>query len=248
MSTVRRKIILFTGSKDSGKTTLIGKIFNIEKLSFEEPTYYKDYIIDHENVIREIAGRREVVNILRMVTRLWNIDRVIVVADASRVSTIYESLEMSSIFNSDKKCLVLNKIDEADEKSISVAEQITKNRNIRLFMVSCKTGEGLKNLSLWIQEETIIAHKAQHTKDIVPVPSAKIPLNIRPDMSIEELRDILPQNELDDIDRQILSLIDGKRTVSNICKILSLSKFETAVRIRKLKNKGYIKELKIVIT
>ncbi len=257
MSVTKRKIILFTGSKDSGKTTLIGKIFNIDELSFEEPTYYKDYILNEKTVVREIAGRIEVMNILHLVTRLWNIDRVVIVADASKISTIYESLDMSTIFNAEKRCLALNKIDIADKEALPIARELAKDRNIEVFPVSCKTGQGIRNLALWLQGKEIIPEtksfqetlqrRTSHRKDIIPYPSGKIPLNIHPDMSIDELRKLLPQRELNDIDRQILSLVDGKKTISQISKILKLSKFEIAVRIRKLKNKGYIRELKIVI-
>lgn len=253
MSTSKRSIFLIVGPKGSGKTTLIGKLFGIKDLDFKEPAYYKDYFLDEKRIVREIAGKREVVNFLQIVAKLWNIEKMIIVGNASKPGEIPESFDMASFFTATSKCFALNKMDIGNENAREIARTVCEERGIPLFVVSCETGEGIEDLVSWISgrgisrkgfvEKTILPRKM-----VIPIPSGKIPLNINGSTPIEELRRRMPEPTLDDVERRILALIDGRKSISEISQLLKMSRFETAVKVRKLKDKGYIKELKIVVS
>ncbi len=239
----RDPLIVFLGPKDSGKSSLIKAVFPELDVIESEPTYFRNYRYE-SFTIREVSGRMEVVDFLRSASVLWDIDTAIIVADASNLDSLREAYRMSPLVaNSRRKALVLNKIDQAAEGAVKEGRKYAERLGCEYFPASCRTGEGISSLSSWIRGVKVVA-PPKPRREIIPIPGAGIPKLDERLYTDYELKVLMPGKDLDDLDRRILSLVDGERTAREIADTIGLTYHEMLARLRRLRAKGYIKDIK----
>jgi len=231
------KLIVFTGSKGSGKSSLIKALFPELDVRFDEPPYYRDYMLAGGLAVREIAGRKDTLEIITTVASRWNISVGLLVADSLRpIESIAEPLFLAVIGGAERKTLVANKIDEPQSR-VQDLEKLASERGLEFFAVSSRTGEGVEDLKTWILtgerrvkpkplQPTIL--RPPYPVDLIPVVARKIPDKSR-----------LTQEEL-----EIFELCDGKRSMSEIALRTGRSYGDVKKIIDLLMAKGFIDTLK----
>lgn len=243
-------LIIFVGPKGAGKSSLIKSLYPDLDVAFEEPAYYRDYKVGERMYIREVAGRREAVEFLQPMKRLWRPEAGIIVIDGSKpdLPTVGRKL-LSLVSGSRRMALVLNKRDMAPEETLRRAEKEARTIGAAFFSTSCVTGSGVNELKSWIESPMVSAGLPRAPRRrIVPIPGPSLPERGAKALTEFELRQVLRDEGLDDLDRRILALVDGSRTVSEISNMAGLSRYETMLRLKRLAVKGYIKELKILVS
>ncbi len=230
-----RKFLVFTGPKGSGKTTLIRTLLGIEAKT-DEPSYYHSYSIGDDVYVVEIAGKPEALRLVQTVASRWEIDTALLVLDASSTISPREAFEyVRPVRHARRFAVILNKAETVSPQTRKTAEVMAHELKAATFTVSCKTGEGLPELSSWLRES--IPVEAPKRAGGVIVPALLRPLEeIARDASLG----------LTDDELKILSLVDGQRDVKEISRLLAQPPFLVLVKLRKLKAKGLV-DLKLVI-
>ena len=248
MSEPRREFIVFVGPKGSGKSSLMKALVPNLNVKFEEARYYRDYKVDDNLYFREVGGKMDAIDIVRLTFPRWNVKALVVVADSSRPDTVSEAYGIVTALGiTGNIAFVLNKADLGAEEARQLAVEVSSRLRATLFEVSCKDGAGIGKLRSWLglEEIAVISERAAEARGgrIVPIPLPDIP------REEGELRKYLDEKKIkvDDTDITLLLLVDGEHTVDEIAETMSLKKFDTLVRLKRLASLGLIKELAITI-
>ena len=73
MSEPRREFIVFVGPKGSGKSSLMKALVPNLNVNFEEARYYRDYKVDDNLYFREVGGKMDAIDIVRLTLSLIHI-------------------------------------------------------------------------------------------------------------------------------------------------------------------------------
>ncbi len=239
---------MFIGPKGSGKSSLMKALIPSLNVDFEEARYYRDYKVGDNLYFREVEGKMDAIDIVRLTFPRWNVKALVVVADSSRPDTVSKAYGMViTLGRTENIAFVLNKTDLETEEARQLAVEVSSKLGATLFEVSCKDGAGIGKLRSWLglEEIAVISERAAEARGgrIVPIPLPDIP------REEGELRKYLDEKKIkvDDTDIALLLLVDGERTVDEIAETMGLKKFNALVRLKRLTSLGLIKELAITI-
>lgn len=237
------KLIVFTGPKGAGKSSLIKSLFPELDVRFEEPSYYRDYMLTGGLAVREVAGRRDAIEVIMAAIAKWNINVGLLVVDSSRpLEGVAEPRFLAVIERAEKKALVANKVDEQGSQ-VAELEKFALEKGLEFFGVSTKTGLGIEELKKWIiTGEKIV--KTMPKPVPPPVPKPPLPIDLVPVVAKKTPdKSRLTQEEL-----EVLELCDGKRSISEIAMKTGKSYGEIKKMIDKLMSLGFLETLKPKIT
>jgi len=236
----RREITPFLGLKGSGKSSLISALFPDLEVNFEEPEYYRDYMVGEWHYIREVSGKDETIRLLLPATSKWRVERAVMVFDLSRKESFSWAMRTMPLLGW-RFLLVGNKSDLPERMiSLSEASSLAEREGAKLFIVSALTGDGVEELKRALMGE-IPLEEVSVPPTPVPAPALRrdylpIPLDHSPST-----------DGLSEIEIKLLGLIDGKKTAFELSQELGTEIRTIQIYLKRLQAKGKIKDLKLVV-
>jgi len=236
----RREITPFLGLKGSGKSSLISALFPDLEVNFEEPEYYRDYMVGEWHYIREVSGKEETIRLLLPATSKWRVERAVMVFDLSRKESFSWAIGTMPLLGW-RFLLVGNKSDLPERMiSLSEASSLAEREGAKLFIVSALTGDGVEELKRALMGE-IPLEEVSVPPTPVPAPALRrdylpIPLDHSPST-----------DGLSEIEIKLLGLIDGKKTAFELSQELGTEIRTIQIYLKRLQAKGKIKDLKLVV-
>ncbi len=236
----RRKFIPFFGIKGSGKSSLIAALFPSLEVSYKEPEFYKDYMIEEEFYIREVSGKEETIRIILPAMSKWKVERAVMVFDFSKKESLSWVIGTIPLLKW-KFLLVGNKADLPErEVSLEEASSLAEREGTRLFIVSALTGDGVEGLRKVLMGEAPLEE--------IPAPPVPAPaLASRSDYLPIPLEISPPTEGLNEVELKLLELIDGKKTASELSNKLGVNLRVVYIYLKRLHAKRKIKDLKLVV-
>jgi len=232
------KVLLVTGPKGSGKSTLIKALFPELPVRFTEPPIYRIYEASQAMRVVEVPGRADAVRLL-LAAPPWKVSVGLLLVDGSQQPRADLDL-LPLVLAAPQRALVLTKLDLASSESVKLARAEAQKIDLDFFAVSAVTGQGIPELLGWITtgakpkppeapqpkvEEKIAP---MFLADVIPVPSPRPPA--RATLSPEE--------------EAVLKACDGRKSITEIARELGVSPAAVKGAVDKLFSKGFIKELK----
>lgn len=229
----RREITPFLGLRGSGKSSIISALFPELEVNFEEPEYYRDYVVGEWGYIREVSGKEETIRLLLPATSKWKVERAVMIFDLSRRESFSWAMVTMPLLGW-KFLLVGNKSDLPDRMvSLSEASSLAEREGTKLFIVSALTGYGVEELKRALMGEIPLEEVPTPTlrRDYLPIPLEHPPST----------------DGLNEIEIKLLELIDGKKTAFELSQELGADIRTVQIYLKRLQAKGRIRSLKLVV-
>lgn len=239
------KLVVFTGPKGSGKSSLIKALFPELSVRFDEPAYYRDYLASGGLAVREVASRAEALELVLTALARWRISVGVLVVDASKpIEGAVDPRFLMIIDRAERRCVVASKVD-ASETYVSEVRKLAQERGLELFAASPKTGAGIEDLKSWIitgqRREVPEAALAQARVAPPPLLVDLIPVPVRVTHMYQKAPD---RSMLTDEEREVLELCDGVRGIWEIAAMTGRSYGEVKKIVDSLVVKGFIATFK----
>lgn len=265
-------IISFFGARDSGKSSLIKALFPEIKVDFEEPIPVRNYFYKH-NVIREFSGKRPDLEFLKIKSS-WKIDVAVLLLDPTNKDSLSVLKSIESIWSKAwTKIVVVTKSKSATEDFLRMAKVFSEENGGTLYIIDLEDPnslEELKNFFKKLLKEEIEEPPAQikfikikevkeikspkpvkreTSKNVYTFVPKKSPLAyeefiVTARRSLDELA--LGLEGIDEVDLKILSMCNGYTTVDEIAKSVGISIEEVEDRVKKLRQRGFIREIRTI--
>lgn len=242
MSAVPR-VVVVTGPKGSGKSTLIKVLYPELPVRFTEPYIYRVYEVQKGLKVVEVQDKEEALRVL-LAAPPWRISVGIMLVEAAQ-QVRANPLMVNLIATAQAKALVLSKADKASSESVLEARREAERLRLEFFSVSSVTGQGVEELRRWVETgerpeaappQPAAAPTARPPPvqplilvDVVPVPSGKEPR--AGELSEEEIR--------------FLRLCDGKKPLSEVASTLGITYGRAKSIADKLFSAGYLSQLRV---
>ena len=263
-------IISFFGARRSGKSTLIKSIFPMLEVDFDEAVPLRNYVY-RDIVVREFSGKRTDLEFLKL-KEDWKIDIAVLVLDPKNPDSLQTLRDSENMWKgASEKIVVVTKSKEASEEFLRESEKYAREIGGTLFAVDLEDEASLSRLKKHVEEVIETSRRAQPKTEKTPrrveeresrrerpaveekvvlvrslAPVAYEEFIVMARKSLEEFTPAV--QGLDEVDLQILSMSDGYTSVEKMASRIGVDRREVEDRVKRLKEKGYIREIKTIFT
>ncbi|MEM0226989.1 MAG: hypothetical protein QXF46_08965 [Thermofilaceae archaeon] len=230
-------VIVVTGSRGSGKSTLIKALFPELDVDFSEVKLYRVYELASGLQVAEICGKPEALSELVLSRPSWQLYAGIVVVDGAQPSRV-DGRALALVAGAPRRALVMSKADVAPRERTSELKTLAQRFKFEFFPVSAAKGEGIGELKAWLlgieapRRAVEEAARAAPPFDVVPVPAPVAAMGV----------------ELSEDEKLVLKLCDGKRGVGEIARELGIPYGRVRMIVDRLYWKRYIRELRLKVS
>lgn len=265
-------IVSFFGARNSGKSSLIKSLFPEIDVNFEEPILVRNYLYNN-NVIREFSGKTTDLDFIKIKSG-WEIDVAVLLLDPTSNDSMQVLKSVENIWSiAPTKVFVVTKAKSATEDFLRKARSFAEEHGGTLFVVDLEDSASLRDLKDFLRDllgkemaekpAQPMPEKAEKVEEAKPSKPAekerteniyrfvpkKSPLAyeefiVRAKRSLEQLD--VGLEGLDETDLKILSMCDGYTAVDEIAENIGISVEEVEEKLEKLKQKGFIREIRTV--
>jgi len=229
-------VIVVTGSRGSGKSTLIKALFPELDVDFSEVKLYRVYELASGLQVAEICGKPEALSELVLSRPSWQLYAGIVVVDGAHPPRV-DGRALALVAGAPRRALVMSKADVASRGRAREVETLARRFKFEFFPVSAVKGEGVEELKAWLLG---IEAPRRAAKEVA---SAEPPFDVVPVLATFAATGV----ELSEEEKIVLKLCDGKRGVGEIARELGVPYGRVKMIVDRLYWKRYIRELRLKV-
>lgn len=235
-------VIAVTGSRGSGKSTLIKALFPELDVDFSEAKLYRLYELPSGLYVAEVCGKPEALGELVLSRPSWQLYAGLVLIDGAQPPRV-DGRALALVADAPRRALVMSKADVAAREWVIEAERLAHRFKFEFFPVSALRGEGVGELKAWLlggeaprelrpataPQKVVERVEAVPPFDIVPVPAPFA--GVDAGLSEEE--------------KLVLKLCDGARGLREIAEALGIPYGRVRAIVDRLYGRRYISSFKL---
>ncbi len=222
------------GPPGSGKSTLIRALLPGVEVDPSEARPYRLYEAHGLRVV-EVCGKPEALGMMVIRRPPWELAAGLLLVDGTREQRV-DGRAVALVAQAPRRALVLTKLDAADPGRVEAAKGLAGRLNFEFFAVSALKGLGMDELKRWLLGAAGVPAAPPTPAplpavDVIPVPAPGA----------------LDAGWLSELERRVLSLCDGRRSVAEIARVLGLPYGVVKGLVDELHARRLIRDLRVTV-